>query len=717
MHFRRRLARTLLDAATGTPLAGAVSTQTREIPLQVRAAPASSFNAEKRTFEMTWTTGAGVQRMDWWTGARYIEELSMDPAHIRLARFKNGGLPFVDSHQSWETASVLGRAENPVQAKEGWRAEVRLSQREDVAPIAQDMADGILRDVSVGYVVHRYQKIDPKPGTNDLPVWRAIDWEPMEVSLVPVPADAGSHVRSAHPNPDTVRTFPCEWVAPSSNTAAAAANQARKEPTMLLKRLFDLLTQAAPKKTEGRALESFTEEELVKLCEEAGVLGVRAAPAAPAAPAPAAPAVAGADDVVRAERARIAEIDALAARHGFDAAWRTRMVDGGHGIDAVRAAALEALAARSAAAPISGANAVHLVSDETVNRREHISTALRHRASPAAVQLDEGAKQYRGFTLRELARLLLEQRGIKTAGMGINEIASRAFESTSDLPAILLDAANKSLRAAYETTPRTFTAWAKMSTAPDFKNINRTQLSGAPSLLSVQEGAEIKRGYVTDGKETYALATYGRIIPINRQVIINDDLAAITRLPELAARAAADLQSDTVYSVLTANAALGVDSTALFHANHNNLTASGTAISVTSLGVARALMRKQTGLEGRLINVLGKYLIVPATQEMLALQYTSQAYIAAKQSDYNPFVGQFQVVVEPRLDANSTTAWYMAADPGQVDTVEYAFLEGQEGVYLESKAGWEVDGMELKVRLDFAAKALDFRGLYKNVGA
>jgi hypothetical protein len=131
----------------------------------------------------------------------------------------------------------------------------------------------------------------------------------------------------------------------------------------------------------------------------------------------------------------------------------------------------------------------------------------------------------------------------------------RTFESGSDLPNIVLDAANKSLRAAYDGTPRTFVPWTRQSFAPDFKNINRILLSGAPALLRSKSGGEYKRGVVTDGKETYALTTYGRILGINRQTIINDDMGAFTRLPALCARAAADLESDTVYGILTANAA------------------------------------------------------------------------------------------------------------------------------------------------------------------
>lgn len=83
----------------------------------------------------------------------------------------------------------------------------------------------------------------------------------------------------------------------------------------------------------------------------------------------------------------------------------------------------------------------------------------------------------------------------------------------------------------------------------------------------------------------------------------------------------------------------------------------------------------------------------------------------------NPFSGLYVLIPEPRLDANSATAWYMAGDPSQIDTIELAYLQGQPGIYTESRQGFEVDGLEIKCRLDVAAKAIDHRGLFKNAGA
>ncbi len=288
---------------------------------------------------------------------------------------------------------------------------------------------------------------------------------------------------------------------------------------------------------------------------------------------------------------------------------------------------------------------------------------------------------------------------------------------TSDFPFILANVANKTLRAAYEAAPQTFKPFCRQTINVDFKPVSRTQLGDAPSLEQVNESGEFKRGAVSDAREQYSLATYGKVVAINRQVIINDDLDAFTRLPAMFGRAAADLESDTVWGIITANAAMG-DGVNLFDPAHANLAGSGAVISVATLGAGRQALRQQKGLNGRFINVMAKYLIVPSALETTAEQYVTQTNIIyTKSSDYNPFANKLQVLAEPRLDANSTISWYIAADPSQIDTIEYAYLDGAEGVYLENRIGFDVDGVELKARMDFAAKAIDWRGFYKNPGA
>jgi hypothetical protein len=104
--------------------------------------------------------------------------------------------------------------------------------------------------------------------------------------------------------------------------------------------------------------------------------------------------------------------------------------------------------------------------------------------------------------------------------------------------------------------------------------------------------------------------------------------------------------------------------------------------------------------------------------ELSAEQLIAQNLVPAKAADVVPqSIRSLAVIAEPRLDTVSTSGWYLAASPNQIDTIEYAYLEGQQGAYIETRNGFDVDGVEIKCRLDFGAKAIDWRGLYKNAGA
>lgn len=348
-------------------------------------------------------------------------------------------------------------------------------------------------------------------------------------------------------------------------------------------------------------------------------------------------------------------------------------------------------------------------------RRAALRDAILHRSNAARYPLTEPARAYTGRTLLGMARAALEAQGVRVEGLDRMQVAERAFHGSSDFPAILADVANKTLRDAYQAAGRTFTAWCKQSFAPDFKEVLRGQLGDAPALQKVNQNGEFTYGAITDYGENYQLATYGRIVAITRQALVNDDLNAFARLIPGFGAQAAGLESDIVYGVLTGNPAMA-DGVNLFDADHGNLADPGGDIDVEELGKARAAMRKQVSSEGAYLSISPAFLIVPAVLETAAQQFTSTAHMPDASSNVNPFAGSLQTVAEPRLDAASASAWYLAADPGLIDTIEYAYLEGTEGVQIETRQGWNVDGVEFKARLDFAAKAIDWRGLYRNPG-
>jgi hypothetical protein len=419
-----------------------------------------------------------------------------------------------------------------------------------------------------------------------------------------------------------------------------------------------------------------------------------------------------------AERARIREIEKVGRTLGLDARFVAQHVEAGTSIEEFRKLALDDAARRSSEPEIQSAAAV-VTRDETETRRAGIMAALLHRYDPAVFPLkDDLGRDWAGQTLLDLAKECLETSGTRTRRMPRHEVAKLAL-STSDFPAILADVANKTLRQAYEAYPRTFLPFSRRRSAVDFKNINAVQLGEAPSLMKVNEKGEFTHGSIAESKETYKLATYGRIVSITRQTIINDDLSAFTRVPAGFGVAAATLESDTVWGIITSNPNMG-DGVALFHANHSNLNSgSGSALALAGLGSGMAVMAKQKGLDGiTTLNVQARYLAVPVALQLAAFQLVAANLAPAQSANVVPeYIRALTPIAEPRLDAASTTAWYLFASPDQIDTIEYAYLEGQDGVYIETRQGFDVDGVEIKARLDFGAKAIDWRGMQKNAGA
>lgn len=371
---------------------------------------------------------------------------------------------------------------------------------------------------------------------------------------------------------------------------------------------------------------------------------------------------------------------------------------------------------------------VEITQDEGDVLRRSIESSILLRANPQAIAPNaperEMGRNYRGMRLMEVGRVFLEEaHGIKLRNLSTLELAGTllgmraapGMSSTSDFANLLANIANKRLRDAYSVSPQTFKAFCRQTSNPDFKQKSVVQLSAAPSFKLVREGQEYSYGGLTDGVEKYALATFGRIIAITRQALINDDLDAFDRLPMMIGRAAADLESNTVYDILLNNPNMN-DGIALFHATHGNLMA-GTAIDEANLTLADKAIRDQRGFavksgDREYLNLLPKF-ILTGTAKRVEAQKITNAVSPTAVAGVNVFQNALTPITEQRISGNK---WFLFADPATVDTIEYAYLEGEEGIFTEQRQGFNVDGIELKARLDFAAKGIDWRGITYNPG-
>ena len=354
--------------------------------------------------------------------------------------------------------------------------------------------------------------------------------------------------------------------------------------------------------------------------------------------------------------------------------------------------------------------------DDREARRGAVEAALLHRFDPRRFAFCEPAREWRGLSLIEMARGWLESEGVRVRGLSRDEIATRALHTTSDFPAILAGVTNQTLRNAYETAPRTYTAIARRTTVADFKLVHRLQLGEAPQLEKVNESGEFKRGTIGEAQETYRIETFGKVIGITRQVLINDDLDAFTRVPALFGTAAATLESDVVWGIFTANPAMADGSRSSTPPQEPRRHRCRARRRRSRQGAHRhgaaARARRQDDAN---VRPPSWWCRRARTHRRAAARPEHRAGEGrGRGAELDPSLA---VIAEPRLDpASGAVPWYLVASPAAIDTIEYAYLEGQEGVALETRMGFDVDGVEVRARLDFGAKAIDWRGLYKNPG-
>lgn len=364
--------------------------------------------------------------------------------------------------------------------------------------------------------------------------------------------------------------------------------------------------------------------------------------------------------------------------------------------------------------PVAGSHVV-MLDDSRDKARAGMSAAIMARAN---MQKDDRSNQFRGYSLMDMAREVLAYERIDVRGKSKMEVVAAAFTSTSDFPLLLANVAEKAMLKGYDEAEETFQKWTSVGTLTDFKAGKRVGLNDFPTLLEVKEGAEYKYATVGERGETVQLATYGRKFMLTRQAIINDDLDAFSKIPMGMGRAAIRTVGDLVYAILTSNPVMA-DAVALFHASHNNLPTAAT-INTASVDAMRVAMAKQTAGGGALNIKLANLLVPVALGGTARVVANSEFEVGATSKNNtvpNSVRGTFEVIEDARLDAASAISWYGAANAGITDTIEVSYLDGIQTPTLEQQGGWDIDGVEFKVRMDAAVKALDHRTLSKNAGA
>lgn len=182
-----------------------------------------TINVEARTVELAFSSETPVER---WFG---MEVLGHGAGQCRLGRMQNGGALLLNH----ETDEQIGVVESiAIGTDRVGRAVVRFGKSAQADEIFQDVVDGIRRHVSVGYLVHAW---DVREGVGDAPsTYTATDWEPLEISIVSVPADPSVGIGRGLTDEQTSKLARAFGIVPAESRTISQppVKLTRKESTM-----------------------------------------------------------------------------------------------------------------------------------------------------------------------------------------------------------------------------------------------------------------------------------------------------------------------------------------------------------------------------------------------------------------------------------------------------------------------------------------------------
>lgn len=723
---------------------------------------AKSADDTKRTIDASITTETPVYEWDWQRGEMVPRVLLTEGAQIPKSR----QVPLLDTHSRYSIDSQLGSIRGLAKEQNGVRGTLEFSSA--ASDSWTKVREGHVTDVSAGFEVLNETYLAPgesrtwygKEFTGPMNV--ATKWRLREGSVVPIGADeaakmrgyrvaGGKLVREADPkhqpapsggNPkETVKVNP-ELKARCVAAGMDATLNDEQAMTWLNANL-ERVAKPAPTPTPAQG------EDIKRLAEEIKALR---------------------EETLRAQQQR-------EQREAFE-----RDVDSTLGLvfgeqvpadirrDALNCKNIEEARGKIAEGkkkiqdeqPLGGGFRMEFTAASRDKHREVMQTALLVRGYdlqgygnadkklPEA-QRAKGWEQFRNAPLLEIARecliadgysyrdlMGLSRQSLAIAAMGwphkagLRSFDAGAYHMTGSLAYITLDAINKNLTAGYTEAPSTWRGpMRQAASVPDFKNKHIIKMGAVGNLPIWQDNKAPHESAISNEKETYCVEARAETISFSWQLLVNDDMDALSRGPALLGAAAARTVNAVAWAQVTGNPTLS-DAQALFLENatgnrkRSNLTTGSATPSNTTLNTMTSKMMQMRGLntpEGNesadILNIMPVYLIGPSALRDTILKQTMSAAdpaLTGSSAVFNSAKGLIPII-EPLLDASSTTAWYLFASPSQVDTIEVSFLQGQETPVVNDYVEEATLARNVTVIQSFAAKAADHRGVQKHAGA
>lgn len=298
------------------------------------------------------------------------------------------------------------------------------------------------------------------------------------------------------------------------------------------------------------------------------------------------------------------------------------------------------------------------------------------------------------------------------------ELVNAAF-STTELGSAVADSSRAALLSGYVQSPQNHYMISRRIPVNNFQEHTAVRPYVADSLLAeVGKDGELKHTKLGETGYDFKISTFGRIIGITRQDVIDDaGLGRIFELERAVGLAAGRTLNKAVWARLrdAGGAHFSED-------NGNLISGADSALSLTGFGLAIAALRAQTDDGGEPTGLEPAVLAVPPALESTARALLNSTEIGRsdEEPNANPWRAIAELAVVPHLAAShggSDSRWYLAASPASCAGLIVGLLGGQDSPTVERlQPEARYLGMQLRAYFDFGTALGDPVAIVRSAG-
>jgi hypothetical protein len=323
-----------------------------------------------------------------------------------------------------------------------------------------------------------------------------------------------------------------------------------------------------------------------------------------------------------------------------------------------------------------------------------------------AKTLEAAAKIQRTTSLGEVLLSAAEEGGYtgsrRISAATLRPILAAAW-ATHSISGILSSTVNKFLLAGFNGVEGSWRSISSVRSVNDFKTLTSYRLNGGFKFEKVANGGELKNASASDESRTISADTYGIMTSVTRTDLINDDLGALTAVPQRIGRGGALKLNDVFWASFQ-------DDSAFFTTGRGNKKATAGALSLANLKAIATLFRKLKDADGNPVAVEPRVLLVPADIELAAAEIMGSSLLVGGSSagpDRNVLAGRYQVVSTSYL--SSAEDYYLLASPADLPVMEVAFLNGVQSPIVETaEADFNTLGVQMRGYFDFGVAKAEY---------